>query len=439
MILAAIEIENYKQYAGSHTIDFPEQGMVAITGPNGAGKTTLFEAIEWCLYGPRTIPLPTIPPRDGVGATRVRVTLEDPHDDRRYIVQRDLRNGVTRAEVYTEDRPEQAIVQGPRDVTEYVARQLIGLPHAAFVSTFFTRQKELTFFGDHTPAERRIEVARLLGFQTIREAQEEIGAERLAARQDAGSLRAMYERDSAGRDFPAEISQAEAELAAAKTSLETCLQRLEAADTAYAQARAELERWRGLQEQDAAKERELLTIAGSVQAATTRREGAIAELQRLEGRAAQRSELAPVAARVDELDRVVAAMEAERERARQLAALRESWEAHTRQRDATAAALRNVVSEHSAAAAGLDGWSWSQEDDADPTQAATRLGQAVATVDERGMRERAEGLQRALDLAQRVETAENKLAHYRSQWDRLATERDSLLTHGEPAAQLETA
>jgi DNA repair exonuclease SbcCD ATPase subunit len=52
MILAAIEIENYKQYTGSCRIDFPEQGMVAITGPNGAGKTTLFEAIEWCLYGP---------------------------------------------------------------------------------------------------------------------------------------------------------------------------------------------------------------------------------------------------------------------------------------------------------------------------------------------------------------------------------------------------
>ena len=140
MILAAIEIENYKQYAGAHTIDFPQQGMVAITGPNGAGKTTLFEAIEWCLYGPRTIPLVTIPPRDGVGATRVRVTLEDPHDGRRYHVQRELRSGLTRAEAYAEEQPEQAIVQGPRDVTEYVARQLIGLPHAAFVSTFFTRQ-----------------------------------------------------------------------------------------------------------------------------------------------------------------------------------------------------------------------------------------------------------------------------------------------------------
>ena len=91
MILAAIEIENYKQYSGIHVIEFPEQGMVAITGPNGAGKTTLFEAIEWCLYGPRTIPLATIPPHGGVGATVVRLTLEDPNDGRRHVVQRMLR------------------------------------------------------------------------------------------------------------------------------------------------------------------------------------------------------------------------------------------------------------------------------------------------------------------------------------------------------------
>jgi DNA repair protein SbcC/Rad50 len=185
MILAAVEIENYKQYAGSHCIDFPEQGMVAITGPNGAGKTTLFEAIEWCLYGPRTIPHASIPPHGGVGATRVSVTLQDPHGGGRYVVKRTLRNGVSSAEAYSEDDPGQPVVQGPRDVSDYVARQLVGLPHAAFVSTFFTRQKELTFFGDRTPTDRRVEVARLLGFQIVRDAQEEIGTERTQARQAA--------------------------------------------------------------------------------------------------------------------------------------------------------------------------------------------------------------------------------------------------------------
>jgi exonuclease SbcC len=439
MIVAVIEIENYKQYAGSHTIDFPQQGMVAVTGPNGAGKTTLFEAIEWCLYGPRTIPLATIPPRDGVGATRVRVTLEDPHDGRCYVVQRDLRNGLTRAEVYTEDQPEQAIVQGPRDVTEYVARQLIGLPHAAFVSTFFTRQKELTFFGEHSPTERRAEVARLLGFQTIREAQEEIGAERTAARRDAESLRAMYLRDSAERDFSNEIEQAETASAAARLTLDACQQMLTAAEAAYANARDELERWRGLQEQDAAQERELLTIAGNTQTAKTRREGAIAELNRLEIRAAERATLAPVAARAEELARGVAAFEAERERARRLAAHREKWETNVRQRDAAAAALQQLVAAHDDAARELAGWFWRDGDDEAPGQAAARLGHAVATVDERGMRERAEQLRGALELAQRAEAGQRKLALYRSQWSKLAAERDDLLVDGEPAARLAMA
>ena len=111
MILAAVEIENYKQYAGSHCIDFPEQGMVAITGPNGAGKTSLFEAIEWCLYGPRTIPHASIPPHGGVGTTRVSVTLQDPHGGGRYVVTRTLRNGVSSAEAFSEDDPGQPLVQ----------------------------------------------------------------------------------------------------------------------------------------------------------------------------------------------------------------------------------------------------------------------------------------------------------------------------------------
>ncbi len=52
MRLVEVEIENYKQYAGTHLFHPGEKAMVAIVGQNGAGKTTLFEAIEWCLYNP---------------------------------------------------------------------------------------------------------------------------------------------------------------------------------------------------------------------------------------------------------------------------------------------------------------------------------------------------------------------------------------------------
>ena len=47
--------------------------IFALLGPNGAGKTTLFEAIEWALYAPRTIPRDTVPPH-GLGRSRPRST-----------------------------------------------------------------------------------------------------------------------------------------------------------------------------------------------------------------------------------------------------------------------------------------------------------------------------------------------------------------------------
>ncbi|MEZ4625484.1 MAG: AAA family ATPase [Thermomicrobiales bacterium] len=66
MILAELTIRDYKQFAGEHSFEPDRQGITAVIGPNGAGKTTLFEAIEWCLYGPRSISNTDVLPR-GVG------------------------------------------------------------------------------------------------------------------------------------------------------------------------------------------------------------------------------------------------------------------------------------------------------------------------------------------------------------------------------------
>ena len=99
MILAELFIQNYKQYAGEHRIEPPAQGIVAVIGANGVGKTTLFEAIEWCLYNPREIENAEVPPRGGVGQTRVRVVLEDPRDGIRYVIERSLKRGVANGEV----------------------------------------------------------------------------------------------------------------------------------------------------------------------------------------------------------------------------------------------------------------------------------------------------------------------------------------------------
>ncbi len=435
MILAAIVLENYKQYAGAHRIEFPEQGIVAITGPNGAGKTTLFEAIEWCLYGPYSIRLGDIPPHGGEGHTRVSITLQDPKDGRRFVVERKLRRGATTAEAFNEDDPGQPVVQGPKDVSDYVAKTLIGLPHGAFVSTFFTRQKELTFFGDRKPTERRVEVARLLGFQTIRDAQEEISQERNVARQEANALRAQLERDAASRDPEAEIERATTEVAGAESLAAAAHARLAAADAAYAEARAMLEHWRTLQEQDAAHERELLTIAGSVQAAVSRRAAAEAELGRLVRLGEERVGLAEEAGKEAPLAERVAGMEAERERARRLEALHQAARNHERQLAAAAGSLRTIVLENQQAAAGLDGWVWHDDAD-DPCQEAARLLVVVASVDHRGARRQAEAMRRAFELAQKAADVQNRLDHYRTFRENLARQRDELLQDGEPSAML---
>ena len=439
MILTTLELENYKQFGGAHRIDFPEQGMVSVTGPNGAGKTTLFEAIEWCLYGPRTVELTSIPPHGGAGRTTVRVTLQDPSDDRRYVVQRELRLSGTRAEVYCEDEPERPLVQGPRDVTAFVAKQLIGLPHGAFVSTFFTRQKELTFFGDRKPTDRRVEVARLLGFQTIRNAQEEIAEERNAARAAARSLREQYEGGSEGRDFEAEIARANAVVSSATAEEAENQSRMVVAEEANTRARLELEHWRELQERDADCERELLTIGGASQAAASRRDAAEAELRRLEALAAERITLAGEADRVKHLLATVATHEAERDRDRHLASLRQSLQTHEGQLAATSATLEKIVVEHAEAAAGLDGWFWRDADRDDPCATVSRLLMSVSLVNHRGSQERAELLQRATEVASSLDAIQAKLERFRTFRQGLIEERDNLIGGVDPAEQLSHA
>jgi len=47
-----IETENYRQYGGINTIEFPQdqKGFQVIIGENGAGKSNILNAINWCFY-----------------------------------------------------------------------------------------------------------------------------------------------------------------------------------------------------------------------------------------------------------------------------------------------------------------------------------------------------------------------------------------------------
>jgi DNA repair protein SbcC/Rad50 len=439
MILAAVEIENYKQYAGSHCIDFPEQGMVAITGPNGAGKTTLFEAIEWCLYGPRTIPHASIPPHDGVGATRVSVTLQDPHDGRRFVVKRMLRNGVSSAEAYSEDDPGQPLVQGPRDVSDYVAKQLVGLPHAAFVSTFFTRQKELTFFGDRTPTDRRVEVARLLGFQIVRDAQEEIGTERTQARQAALSLSAQYAEGSEGRDFPAEIASAEAILNEARELEAGAAQTQSAAETESERTRSALDSWRNLQEKDNALGAQVADFAGKAATAASQCHAATAELGRLDQREAERTALLPEAETVASLGFEVTLLDEQRERAERLRSFQGTLSAAVDRIEAISRRVDRLVGECPGSGIALDGWAWSEDDSTRLEDGIERLLRAAVSLDARGARDRVDTLRTAHVTARIAAEKRETCERYRRLLEELSSTKEALVASGDPGAAVVAA
>ena len=439
MILVALEIENYKQFAGAHQIAPSPQGIVGVVGRNGVGKTTLFEAIEWCLYNPTGIHNDDIPPRGGLGQTCVRVTLEDPRDGVRYVVERRLKRKVVSAEIYRADDTENRIVQGTRQVTDYVTKRLIGLSHRAFVSTFFTRQKELSFFGSLKETDRRREVGRLLGLETIREAQQAIGKERTDAQGEARALRAQYLDQTEGRDFAVEAAEAEAAVVTGREAVARADECVSTAIAATTTARAELERWRTLQDADNAFALELERVHGDERTAEMRRAGAAEEIALLDHAGADRANLAPVAAEEPTRAAAVAAHEAERDRhlarERLLADQRRACGGLRK----AAIDLEKAVRRVPPGPGVPEGWGWRPSDADAPLATAARLIGLAEGLDVDSACERETELALCFRIARERDEAVQKAENYRAHLRRLEQQLDAILAGGDPSTAAEAA
>jgi exonuclease SbcC len=437
VILAELEIEDYKQFAGVHRFTPPPQGIVGIIGPNGAGKTTLFEAIEWCLYNPREIVADEIPTRGQVAKPRVKVVLQDTHDGTRYVIERTLKRGVSNAEIYREDQPESRIVNGPRQVTAYVAQKLIGLDHSAFVSTFFTRQKELTFFGNLRETDRRREVGRLLGLETIRAAQKLIADDRNKARNDAQSLLGQHRELLTDRDFAAEAERANEAISARETALAEADAALGTARAVHAAARERVAMLQAVARRDADLRTDLERVAGDVRTAIAQRDAAIGSLKRLDEAAASRAALVVVA----ESERVhaEAILRHEAERERQVVFDRLQGEV-TRAAKALAGAtstLQKVVRD--ANATDIPHWRWVQDDASDPVAAADRLIAVAEGHDALAAIERAANLATCFGLVQTRIEAETVFKRYERNFRLLEQQRAELVAAGDPRQALAEA
>lgn len=100
MRLQRMTLENFRQFLGSHTLEFavsPEDNVTVVYAANGAGKTTLLNAFIWVLYGKTT---PDFEQNDRLvndhlmtraldGETHTAaVTLEFEHNHCRYRLER---------------------------------------------------------------------------------------------------------------------------------------------------------------------------------------------------------------------------------------------------------------------------------------------------------------------------------------------------------------
>ena len=213
MILQKLVIKHYKRFR-DQTIEFPSAGIFGIVGSNGAGKSTFFETILWTLFGPADaqIAATDVTPRtlrEGRARTEVSLTVETA--DAVYTITRKLSaNGRSpEAEIYRNDEA-LPFVQGVREVNRYVRGTLLHMTPAAFATTFFTRQKDLSFFADLTNPARVHEMQHLLDLDALDLAQGTFRAELREAEGLLKTQRNVLAQQEGGRDYTAEIAAARA-------------------------------------------------------------------------------------------------------------------------------------------------------------------------------------------------------------------------------------
>ena len=252
MQIDRLRLVNFRQHEDTELV--LGAGLTGIIGPNGAGKTTLLEAIAWAMYGMPaargnrdTIRRRGAPPR-----ARVEVELDFTLGAHHYRIVRSLSG----ADLYQDGEPA-PVANSLAAVTERVTR-LLGMSRDEFFNTYFTGQKELAVMAAMSPSERAQFLSRVLGYERLRTAQDQLRERRTALRARLDALRA-------GLPDPTELHreelQAAGRLEAAAAAVARGLDALAAADATLAEARPRWEALQQLREITGALEAELRVAA----------------------------------------------------------------------------------------------------------------------------------------------------------------------------------
>lgn len=437
MILTRLEIENFKQYSGEHELEVPGQATIGVIGENGTGKTTLFEAIEWCLYNPRAIRNEDVRPRGIGGTTTVRIHLESLDAGQRFVVERVLKR-VPSATIYRFDAQGDAepIVNGARQVSEYVAAHLIGLSHPAFTATFFTRQKELHLFEDETPMKRREQIGRMLGLETIRAAQVAIGVDRAAANAEARGLLAQYERESLGRDLKAELAVAHQAITTAHATHQQALSAIARSTVQRGEAEQSLAAIQTRRDRHLSLSTARDKIVGEQRLRQERLGQVAAELKRLTQVEIERTQQLAIAQQYPHLHTEYQRQEVTRQRFELRVRTERTISDANRILTDHHNLLRDMVSSIETPTPTPD-WIWATADHSEPVAGLDRLLAIVRTADPDSREQVERSLEQCSELHARVTTERLRLTQYsarRTELERLLADH---LADGDPTQELE--
>ena len=228
MILVWLTLDGFRLHRRTE-ITFGH-GLTAIVGANGAGKSTLIEAITFVLFGEQRGNRETLRGDDG-GPYRVRLAFMVGEVE--YVVER-------RPDRATLMVGEQKVAEGLSDTTRACIR-LLGLSYEQFRNSFLAEQKGLAFLRFRSAAVRQEEVARMLGLDRLRAAENRAADARRSASAEAKTLEgtvgdesairvAFREAEEAVKAAHARVIQAEADLNRSKSGLEDAEKAGRAAD-----------------------------------------------------------------------------------------------------------------------------------------------------------------------------------------------------------------
>ncbi len=241
MLLIRLRLENFRQHQKTE-IDF-QPGMTAIVGANGSGKSTVLEGITYALYGEQRETRDTIRFYwSDTSKKKFTAELTFEVEDKRYVVSR---SNVDASLTQLGKSGSLVIATGLTD-TRKACERLLGLNYDQFINSFCAEQKNLNFLNFRTSAARQEEVARMLGFDRLKLAEDIARERRSTFKTRSDTLEKLLgnlgELQVAERDAAKKLKEIQTQISALEKQEKSLAQKLPPA----LELRNKAEKWRDL-------------------------------------------------------------------------------------------------------------------------------------------------------------------------------------------------